>query len=107
MIAETNKILDQHPLSYGELLCWISLWVLISTVDGSDCRSFWSMKKINMYKGMPYHLSSYMTQRHFEEILSAVQHTNRTPTQQHDQFWEIHQLIEVWNVDMMENFIPS
>ena len=27
MIAETNKILDQHPLSYGELLHWISLWV--------------------------------------------------------------------------------
>ena len=37
MIAETNKILDQRPLSYGELLCWISLWVLISMVDGSDC----------------------------------------------------------------------
>ena len=27
MIAETNKILDQHPLSYGELLHWIGLWV--------------------------------------------------------------------------------
>ena len=40
MIAETNKILDQHPLSYGELLHWIGLWVLISIVDGSDCRSF-------------------------------------------------------------------
>ena len=72
MIAETNKILDQHPLSYGELLLWISLWVLISTVDGSDSQSFWSTKKINMYEGMPYHLSSYMTWRHFEEILSAL-----------------------------------
>ena len=107
MIAETNKILDQHPLSYGELLCWIRLWVLISMVDGSDCWSFWSTKKINMYKGVPYCLSSYMTQRCFEEILSALQYTNRTPTQQHDRFWEICQLIEVWNAHMMENFIPS
>ena len=89
MIAETNKILDQHPLSYGELLRRISLWVLISMVDGSDRQSFWSTKKINMYEGTPYWLSSYMTQRHFEEILSALQYTNRTPTQQHDWFWEI------------------
>ena len=107
MIAETNKILDQHPLSYGELLHWIRLWVLISMVDGSDCQSFWLMKKVNMYKGAPYHLSSYMTWRHFEEILSALRYTNRTPTQQRDRFWEIRQLIEVWNVHMMENFIPS
>ena len=49
MIAETNKILDQHPLSYGELLCWIGLWVLISMVDGSDCQSFWSTKMVNTY----------------------------------------------------------
>ena len=72
MIAETNKILDQHPLSYGELLHWIGLWVLISMVDGSNHQSFWSMKKVNMYKGMLYRLSSYMTQRCFEEILSAL-----------------------------------
>ena len=72
MIAETNKILDQHPLSYGELLCWIGLWVLISMVDGSNHRSFWSTKKINMYERMLYHLSSYMTRRCFEEILSAL-----------------------------------
>ena len=107
MIAETNKILDQHTLSYGELLCWIGLWVIISTVDGSGCQSFWLMKKVNMYKGTPYRLSSYMTQRCFEEILSALRYTNRTPTQQRDQFWEICQLIEVWNVHMMENFILS
>ena len=71
MIAETNKILDQHPLSYGELLHWIGLWVLISTVDGSDYWSFWSTKRINMYEDMPYCLSSYMTRRHFEESLSV------------------------------------
>ena len=53
MIAETNKILDQHPLSYGELLHWISLWVLISTVDGSNHWFFWSTKKINIYEGTP------------------------------------------------------
>ena len=65
------------------------------------------MKKINLYEGVPYRLSSYMTRRPFKEILSALQYTNRTPTQQHDQFWEICQLFKVWNANMMENFIPS
>ena len=60
-----------------------------------------------MYEGAPYCLSSYMTQRCFEDILSALRYTNRTPTQQCDQFWEIRQLVEVWNAQMMENFIPS
>ena len=60
-----------------------------------------------MYEGALYCLSSYMTQRHFEEILSSLRYTNRTPTQQHDQFGEIHQLVEVWNAHVMENFILS
>ena len=36
ILTETNKVLDQQLVTYGELLHWIGLWVLISTVDGSD-----------------------------------------------------------------------
>ena len=36
ILTEVNKVLDQQPVTYGELLRWIRLWVLISTVDGSD-----------------------------------------------------------------------
>ena len=50
VLMETNQHLND-PLSYGELLHWIGLWVLMSTVDGSDRQSFWSTKAINMYKG--------------------------------------------------------
>ena len=35
VLTETNQHLND-PLSYGELLHWIGLWVLMSTVDGSD-----------------------------------------------------------------------
>ena len=35
VLTETNQHLND-PLSYGELLRWIGLWVLMSTVDGSD-----------------------------------------------------------------------
>ena len=35
ILVETNKKLKE-PLSYGELIQWIGIWVLLSTVDGSD-----------------------------------------------------------------------
>ena len=38
ILVKTNKVLDQQPVTYGELLDWIGLWVLILTVDGSDCQ---------------------------------------------------------------------
>jgi hypothetical protein len=44
LIVETNKKLDGRPLTYGELLKWIGMWVIMSTVDGSSRRSFWSLR---------------------------------------------------------------
>ena len=40
MVTEMNKKISGDPVTYGELLKWIGLWVLMSTVDGSDQRSF-------------------------------------------------------------------
>ena len=54
ILVETNKFLDQQPVTYGELLCWIGLWVSILTVDGSDCCLFWSSKLVNIYEGAPF-----------------------------------------------------
>ena len=36
VIPSTNNQLGEEPLSYGELLRWIGLWILMLTVDGSD-----------------------------------------------------------------------
>ena len=60
ILVETNKKL-KDPLSYGELIQWIWIWMLLSTVDGSDRCSFWSLKDVDMYEGAPFHLSSLMT----------------------------------------------
>ena len=58
--VKTNKVLDQQPVTYGELLHWIGLWVLISTFDGSDHPSFGSSKLVNMYEGAPFQLGEYI-----------------------------------------------
>ena len=41
-----DKLTSEQRLTHGEFLRWIGVWVLISTVDGSDRRAFWSTKKL-------------------------------------------------------------
>ena len=40
-----------NSVSYGELLSWIGLWILMSMVGGSDHWSFWLSKDVNIYEG--------------------------------------------------------
>ena len=60
VVPKTKEKLDD-PLTYGELLRWIGLWLLMSTVDGSDRRSFWSTKNVNIFEGAPFRLNMFMT----------------------------------------------
>ena len=105
ILVKTNKVLDQQPVTYGELLRWIGLWVLISTVDGSNHHSFWSSKSVNIYEGAPFWLGKYMSHTHFEEILSSICYTDESSPTLLDHFWEIRCLIVAWNKNMDENFI--
>ena len=70
MVTEMNKNISGDPLTYGELLKWIGLWVLMSTVDGSDRQSFWSTHDINIFHGAPFHLTGFMSRNRFENILN-------------------------------------
>ena len=44
-----NKEITGDPLTYGELLHWIGLWVMMSTVAGSDHRRFWSTHDLDIF----------------------------------------------------------
>ena len=61
MVTEMNKKISGDPLTYGELLKWIGLCVLMSTVDGSDRWSFWSTRDIDIFHGAPFHLMGFMS----------------------------------------------
>ena len=78
MIPTMNKSMKTSE-SYGELLSWIGLWILMSTVDGSDRCSFWSTKDPNMYEGASFRLTSLMSQNCFEEILGSIAYTSNNP----------------------------
>ena len=99
MIPTMNKSL-KTSVSYGALLSWIGLWILMSTADGSDRHSFWSTKDPNMYEGAPFRLTSLMSRNHFEEILGSISYTSNNPPELLDKFWEVRQLIGEWNENM-------
>ena len=87
VIPSTNNQLGEEPLSYGELLRWIGLWILMSTVDGSDCRGFWSNKHVNIFEGAPFWLNNFMTRNRFETILNNITYTSHEPLAFRDRFW--------------------
>ena len=48
-----------------------------------------------------------MSRRRFETILGALQFTNVEPPSYKDRFWEVQQMLEVWNDNMTEQFVAS
>ena len=50
VLVETNKELEES-FTFGELLRWIGVWVLTSTVDGSDRHLLWAARDIDIYYG--------------------------------------------------------
>ena len=61
MVDGVNKQITRGPLTYGDLLHWIGLWVMMSTVAGSDHRSFWSTCDLDIFDACFFTLSNYMT----------------------------------------------
>ena len=53
-----NKQISRDPITYGELLRWIGLWVMMSTVTGSDRQTFWSTYDLDIFEGSLFTLSN-------------------------------------------------
>ena len=110
IIPQTHKCLQEdrhHPLSYGEFLCWLGLWFLISTIHGPDCVEFWSLGEVDCFVGAPMRLGSYMSQKHFEAILKVLSISSQDRPAFTDHFWEVCEILKAWNNNMVEQFTPS
>ena len=110
IIAETNKIFNltnTKKITYGEFLRWLGIQLLMSTCAGHSCRSFWSMKPVSPFEGAPYCMNEYMSGRRFEAIRSNLVFTSNTPPSYRDKFWEVREMIDIWNQYMGEIFCPS
>ena len=107
MVTEMNKKISLDHITYGELLKWIGLWVLMSTVNSSDRWSFWLMCDIDIFQGAPFCLTEFMSRNQFENILNNLVYNSVDPPVFHDHFWEVRRMISCWNQSMSKQFIPS
>ena len=107
MVDGFNQTMKGKRLTYGELLCWIGLWTMMSTVAGTDRHSFWSTCDIKILCGCFFTLSMYMSRTRFELILQHIKYAKLNPPTYKDRFWEVHEMLEEWNKNMATNFVPS
>ena len=96
IIIEMNKHLDKR-MTLGEFLRWIGIWFFLSTLSGFNRRSFWSSREVSREDGAPYRFHDWMSQTRSEEILSAIQYTDKEPPLYLYRFWEVKQMIDCWN----------
>ncbi len=78
IIKQTNKKLEQK-MTYGEFFIWMGLWFFMGTTNFGDRRDFWSTKSIDAFEGTPYRFNGFMSRFRFENILSALTITDKTP----------------------------
>ena len=110
IIPKTNEHLaakGHRELSYGEFLQWIGIWLLMATLVGPDRTDFWSLSDIDKFKGAPSRLHEYMSRTRFAVILKCIFYTSDEPPAYRDRFWEVRQMLDAWNKNMNENFIPG
>ena len=79
----------EDDLTYGEFLWWIGIWVLMLTVDGANCQSFWLSKYVDPFEGAPFHLTAFMLRTQFDKILCNLRYTKDALPEYCDHFWEV------------------
>ena len=110
IIPKTNQHLaaeGHRDLSYGEFLRWVGICLLMATLVGPDRTDFWSLSDIDKFKGAPFRLHEYMSRTRFDAILKCIFYTSDEPPAYRDRFWEVRQMLDGWNKNMNENFIPG
>lgn len=85
-----------EPVTYGEFLRWIGIWLLLATTQGAQRRAFWSTAPISPFRGAKLRFNHLMSRTRFEAILSSLKYTDRDPPNFVDKFFEVRQMIEAF-----------
>ena len=70
MLPKMNVKLSAAPISYGELLQFLSIWLHISTTVGFKRREFWSIGN-KKYRDTPMKFNTIMSRNRLENILTS------------------------------------
>ena len=79
----------------------------MSTITGPDHSDFLSLGEVDCFVCAPMCLGHLMSRKQFEAILKALSYTSHQCPAFWDHFWEICQMLDAWNTNMMEQFTLS
>jgi hypothetical protein len=105
LLPETNKKIEGRPVTVGEFVLYIGLWLLIATVGaGPGRRQFWDKTDPSPFHGAPFRLNMYMSRTRFDDITKSLTFTNIDAPAYKDKFHEVRQLLSEFNDHMKKIF---
>ena len=107
VLVNINKDHDEAKVTYGELIRWIGIWMLMATITGPQRHEFWQTCDVSLYNGAPFRLNDLMSRNRFNLILSHIAYNSSDSPPYRDKFWMIRDVISAWNKNMQEKFEPS
>ena len=78
--SRATKEADIDPLTYGDLLHYLGLWVFMSTCSVWKREDFWSVTPLDQEANVcPCRLGEFMSSRRFDAINRELRFTNTNP----------------------------
>ena len=90
LLVMTSKNLERSPVSWGEILAYLGLWILMSYVaTGVNMRTYRDNSCPSPFKVAPFRLHSFMSFDRFDTITKYLSFTDHTSSLYRDKFWEV------------------
>jgi hypothetical protein len=91
------------PVTFGELLQFLGICLLMSTCSGWNVDEFWNYDTVPRDQEedpCPYNFRTFMSKRCFQCIIRYLKFTNIQRLAFVDKFWSVRQMIKSWNDHM-------
>ena len=90
LLVMKTKNLEGSPVSWGEILTYLGLWLLMSSVvTGGNMRAYWDNSYPNPLKSVPFILHSSMSFVRFDAIIKYLYFADHTTPLYRYKFWEV------------------
>ena len=100
------KEADIYPLTLGDTLRYLGLWILMTTYYGWKRGDFWS---VTLFDQEEIHatIGGFISKRQFNSITCELRFNNTNPPPYVYKFWKILQMVKAWNDHMTSILLDS
>ena len=98
------------PVTYGELLRYLGIRLLMATCMGWNVDQFWNYDNVPRNQEedpCPYNFKGYMARKRFIAIFRYLNFTNVLRPAFVDKIWQVRQMIKAWNDHMAAIFLAG